>query len=121
MGIFGKSREERNRESAARSYAANAEVVKARARTRSLGQKDILRGYVQEYLSVHPCVDCGETDLRVLDFDHRDGVTKRQTISYMVKNAFSLESLQQEIAKCDVRCANCHRRRTSRQLSWWRG
>lgn len=120
MSIF-KSREERNRESAARFYAENAEKVKARARTRSLSQKDILREHVQAYLLVHPCVDCGETDLRVLDFDHRDGVDKRQTISYMVKNAFSLQSLQTEIAKCDVRCANCHRRRTSSQLKWWRG
>jgi hypothetical protein len=31
-----------------------------------------------------------------------------------------LERLADEIAKCDVLCANCHRRRTAQRASWKR-
>jgi hypothetical protein len=70
------------------------------------------------YLLANPCVDCGESDLRVLDFDHRDRELKRGVVSRMVFRA-SWVRLQQEIALCDVRCANCHRRRTAQQLGYW--
>ena len=70
-----------------------------------------------EYLLEHPCIDCGESDLLVLDFDHRDRRTKRMAVSTLLRYA-AWSALEEEIAKCDVRCANCHRRRTARQLGW---
>lgn len=60
----------------------------------------------------HPCVDCGEPDPIVLDFDHRDRKAKSFTISAYYANV-SEARLRAEIAKCDVRCANCHRRKTA--------
>ncbi len=72
------------------------------------------RDYVEIYKSTHPCVDCGEADPRVLEFDHREGTTKNFIIGQIIsKRSFSdsLKDLIDEIAKCDVRCANCHRRR----------
>lgn len=61
------------------------------------------------YLRKHPCVDCGNDDVRVLEFDHVRGV-KLGNISSMVHNLISpIEQIIAEIAKCDVRCANCHR------------
>jgi hypothetical protein len=60
------------------------------------------------YLREHPCIDCGNSDLRVLDFDHRPGSGKRKDVMAMVKEGFSLKKLAEEIAKCDVRCRNCH-------------
>jgi hypothetical protein len=70
-----------------------------------------------EYLSKHPCVDCGEADVLVLEFDHRDPATKRREIGYLAaRKAWHLVAA--EIAKCDVRCVNCHRRRTARQQNW---
>ena len=64
------------------------------------------------YLAQHPCVDCGESDPVVLEFDHlRD---KLYDIGYMVTAGFSWEAVEREIEKCQVRCANCHRRRTAR-------
>jgi hypothetical protein len=63
-----------------------------------------------EYLLAHPCVDCGETDLLVLEFDHlRD---KKYNIGEMVNRDFTWGSILREIEKCEVVCANCHRRRT---------
>ena len=77
-----------------------------------------LREYVRDYLLSHPCVDCGESDIVVLDFDHVRG-NKRNGISNMIRLDVSLELLIAEIQKCEVRCANCHRRRTARQNNWW--
>ena len=68
--------------------------------------------FVWGYKLEHPCVDCGEDDPRVLDFDHRDPKTKRKGVAYMVQAGYSLEAAKAEVAKCDIRCANCHRRRS---------
>ena len=73
-----------------------------------------------DHLRDNPCVDCGEADLVVLDFDHRDPTAKINTVSQMVRNGVSLDLLRREIAKCDVRCANCHRRRTAKQQNWYK-
>lgn len=66
---------------------------------------------VYQYLLHHPCVDCGITDPVVLTFDHlRD---KKMTVSDMVKQSYSLKTIFEEIAKCEVRCFNCHMRKDS--------
>jgi hypothetical protein len=70
------------------------------------------REFLNEYKRNHPCIDCGENDIVVLDFDHRVGVKKLFTIGEKAGTTTSIEKLQAEIDKCDVRCANCHRRRT---------
>ena len=58
-----------------------------------------------------PCMDCGGTYRSVaMDFDHRDPSTKLMTPSSLPKTG-SLRVLQEELAKCDVVCANCHRLR----------
>jgi hypothetical protein len=70
-----------------------------------------------DYLRRNPCVDCGERDLLVLEFDHRDPATKRMPISSMLEG-YGWPQIEAEIDKCDVRCANCHRRRTAHQFGW---
>ena len=61
------------------------------------------------YLLDHPCVDCGEFDPLVLEFDHIR--KKRKTISSLVRSCTGWEKILKEIARCEVRCANCHRRK----------
>jgi hypothetical protein len=75
--------------------------------------------YILGYLRINPCIDCGIKDFRVLQFDHRDGVIKRNNISHMIRSC-SLKTIKEEIAKCDVRCANCHQIRTAEQFGTWR-
>lgn len=75
--------------------------------------------FLMEYLATHPCIDCGEADVVVLEFDHRDDVTKINHVSHMIGSA-SIGKIAAEIAKCDVRCANCHRRRTAIQLGYYK-
>jgi hypothetical protein len=71
--------------------------------------------YIVEYLLTHPCVDCGESDIIVLEFDHVRG-DKRGNISILKRS--SLKAVKEEIEKCEVRCANCHRRKTAKQFGW---
>lgn len=73
--------------------------------------------YIVDYLKQHPCVDCGETDPIVLEFDHISD--KEYDVSKL--NHSSFETLLEEIAKCEVRCANCHRRKTSKQFNYYEG
>jgi|LakMenEpi03Aug12_release.lakeMendotaPanAssembly.Ray.scaffolds.fasta_scaffold691272_2 hypothetical protein len=80
-------------------------------------RKERNRKFVFEYLMNHPCVDCGETDPRVLEFDHRGD--KIANVSDLMKAVTSLEKIEIEINKCDVRCANCHRRKTSIDQNWF--
>ena len=76
------------------------------------------RAFIWDFLSGHPCVDCGESDPIVLQFDHRDDVTKVCNVSEMYGR--SVKSIQEEISKCDIRCANCHVRRTAKQFGFWK-
>jgi hypothetical protein len=73
--------------------------------------------YVYDYLVEHSCLDCAETDPVVLDFDHlRD---KEHDISWLIRYG-TLARIRREIAKCEVVCANCHRRRTARRGNHFR-
>ena len=76
------------------------------------------REFVWEYLKTHPCIECGETDPIVLEFDHVKG--KDQDIARMVSTGYSLEAIKKEMEKCQVLCANCHRRKTSKERGWFR-
>jgi hypothetical protein len=68
--------------------------------------------FLIEYFRTHPCRDCGETDPVVLEFDHlRD---KQFDIGAALWRR-NWESILAEMEKCEVVCANCHRRRTSRR------
>jgi hypothetical protein len=70
-----------------------------------------------EYLQGAACKDCGEDDPIVLEFDHVRG-TKKMAVSKMIRNGYGANTIEKEIAKCDVRCANCHRRKTAKEGGW---
>lgn len=74
---------------------------------------------VLDYLLVNPCVDCGEGDPVVLDFDHVSG-DKVGDVSAMACCGLSLDRILEEMEKCVVRCSNCHRRKTARDFGFWR-
>lgn len=76
------------------------------------------RQKINEYLSSHPCVDCKNDNIIVLEFDHRDQEKKHKAISEMVASGYAWIKIKQEIDKCDVRCANCHRIKTAKQLGY---
>lgn len=74
--------------------------------------------YKQQYydykVSRGPCVDCGESNVRVLDFDHVDQNSKSMEISCCE----SLVQLKKEAENCVMRCGRCHVRRTKYQCNY---
>lgn len=89
---------------------------KQRNRVRRIARK---RVYILDYLRSHACVDCGETDPIVLEFDHVRG-EKRFRVSAMMVSWLSIDRMIEEISKCDIRCANCHRRKHSQDQFWYK-
>src|SRR5690349_17441193 len=67
--------------------------------------------YTRDIKENTPCADCGvQYPYYVMDFDHLGD--KVADVSKMCNNLVSLETLQAEIDKCELVCANCHRIRT---------
>ncbi|MCA9900172.1 MAG: HNH endonuclease [Ardenticatenaceae bacterium] len=64
----------------------------------------------------HPCIECGEADPAVLEFDHVRG-EKRSEVTKLMRDGYTLKIIQAEIEKCVVLCANCHKRKTYKD-SW---
>lgn len=78
-----------------------------------------IKTWIYDYLSDHPCVDCGQSDPLRLEFDHRENKHFDLGKAFIGK-AKDLETVQREIAKCDVRCANCHKVKTHREQNTWK-
>lgn len=118
-------------------YEANKDRIKAQTKAYAIAHPEETRAYKTRYrmekremIATHRrsrkkerqelfnaiklasgCVDCGYNENPIaLDFDHRDSRHKRSDVSQMVND--SLTAALEEIAKCDVRCANCHRIKT---------
>ena len=107
-----------NREYQSKWFKDNRVTQRKRVRKNNDAYRLRDRKFIWEYKLSHPCVDCGEADPIVLDFDHRDPSAKKFNISARL-GLSSLESLVTEIEKCDIRCANCHRRRTFFQFGYF--
>lgn len=100
-----------------RSYCKKCHYAKIAER--KLRVKAEVREKITEYLNSHPCVDCGYDVHIALHFDHIDPASKKLSIAKMYSRAYKWEAILQEIAKCEVRCANCHALRTAEQFGWW--
>jgi len=91
---------------------------KAKARNEKI--RNDARKYLYSHLLKHPCVDCGEGNILVLEFDHIDRDSKFVEVSRIIRLTGSIKKLVEEINKCDVRCANCHRIKTAKESHSWK-
>ena len=91
-----------------RHYEANKKKIKKRSFLRNKNQRNKNKAYVDAIKSISECVDCGEKNPLVLDFDHVKG-KKVKCISDMVRCSYSIDTINKEMNKCEVRCSNCHR------------
>jgi hypothetical protein len=98
-------------------YAKNKKRYLKQARARSDREIPKRIEWIVQYLEEHPCVDCGESDPVVLDFDHR-----RDKVFDIAHGARyrRWEDVLTELEKCEVRCGNCHRRRTASSRGYGR-
>jgi hypothetical protein len=104
-----------NKERSHNHYINNKQKYLDRNHERQL----LLRKYTMDVQRERGCIDCGENDPIVLEFDHI-GNDKIMNISEMVHRGKSLSVINKEIAKCEVRCANCHRRKTAKDFEWYK-
>lgn len=86
----------------------SSEERRVSIRSRAKDNRKTNQEYVINHLLSNSCVDCGESDIVVLEFDHVRGKKSFNVCSKLT--SVSLETLKKEIDKCEVRCANCHRR-----------
>ena len=102
----------------AKHYDKYKEEYRLRAGNRKNKLKNEYRQNIQNYLLKNPCKDCGEKDIRVLELDHLDIKNKVFSVSQGVRLGYSWDKIYQEIQKCQVLCANCHKKRTATQFGW---
>lgn len=93
------------------SYCKQCQVALNHKNDAKRGAKNRLR--LWEWFQTHPCVDCGEDNPIVLELDHVRG-KKRDAVSTMMKEPWA--RIMAEVAKCEVRCGNCHRIKTAASL-----
>jgi hypothetical protein len=100
-------------------YRNNKRIYNERTRTHKAQVLTENMSRISSYLSTHPCVDCGQEDMHLLEFDHVNG-QKSRDISDLFTWGFNWSTIEAEIEKCEVRCANCHRIKTIEQGNGWR-
>lgn len=114
-GILSHSCKKCHSEYSKKHYLNNINYYKKKAKISNSSSRERNMEYIIQYLQSHPCVDCGEKDIEVLEFDHIELVLGRGgRVTQMQHN--SLSRLNKEIMKCEVRCGNCHTRRTRKQF-----
>ena len=97
------SEKAQQREYNKKHYQYNKEKRKAITMATRQGIRDHIIAYKLE----HPC-KCGESHPAALQFHHRNPAEKTIEVSAVLRRGWSIKKLDEEIAKCDVICANCH-------------
>ena len=110
---YKNPQDERAKEARRKHYYRNKEKYYSNNKKK----KEVMMNYIRDIKDV-PCKDCGIKYCQyVMEFNHRDPLQKTFNISTMAQRG-SLKKMIEEIAKCDVVCANCHRLRTAKSLGW---
>lgn len=104
---MGYKDKEKQRAAQAAWYQKNKAMYTERTRQR---RKD-LTAYVTELKESNPCVDCGQFYKGCqMQYDHI-GTDKVKSVSDTIRYN-TLPKVLEEIAKCELVCANCHALRT---------
>ncbi len=76
---------------------------------RTLRRRARLRRWVNEHKRERGCIRCGVDDPACLDFHHVEAGDKEMDVGTMITYGYGKDGLRDEIQKCEVLCANCHR------------
>jgi 5-methylcytosine-specific restriction endonuclease McrA len=112
------------REHRSHYYKQHYETYKARYRERAKIRRTMLRTEFRtnmlKYLDKKSCELCGETDIRTFEFDHIIPAEKSFSISQAVSLGHSWGDVTEEMKKCRILCANCHKKQTAEQVGWYK-
>lgn len=100
---------EKQREAIRKHYYANREYYIKKA----YKKRETVRQWIYALKNTTPCTDCKiQYPSYVTDFDHIEAKgAKINTISKLINHG-SFKRIEEELAKCELVCANCHRIRT---------
>lgn len=101
-----------NKSSLKRHYNENKSVYHERNKKVRTRNKE----FIWNLLKDKTCMDCGLNNPLLLEFDHLDD--KSYNIANMI-NSHSIQSISDEVLKCEIVCANCHRLRTYERMNTW--
>ena len=101
---------ERSREYGKEWYYKNHESRLKHIRDFRTNKRKLYLNKIVQYLKSHPCVDCGQDNIMTLEFDHLGN--KKDNVMHMVKILKNWKLIELEIAKCEIRCSNCHKIKT---------
>lgn len=99
-------------------YQKNKQRLIAKAKIKNISFRENIQKYLLEILNKSSCIKCGETDILVLEFDHLH--SKEFDISQSANKYKSFSEIEQEIKKCQILCANCHRKKTHEQFDTYK-
>lgn len=96
-------------------YKNNKSYYKDKAKVNDKNRISRIRKFINDYKSKLMCVDCGESNPIVLEFDH---VTGKKAFDIGAASRYGIARIEKELEKCVTRCANCHRIKTFKERGW---
>jgi len=101
-------------------YRKYGDQYRERAKIRRTAVRQDLQKKLMNYLRDKFCVECHEDDIRVLEFDHINPSAKKFGIARAITYGKKWDDILEEINKCQILCANCHKKRTAAQFGWFK-
>jgi len=87
-------------------------INKEKRKQQIYDRKKLIRDWYKNYKSTLSCETCGESDSRCIEFHHKDPQQKKFNLGHYLIKGYSINNIFEEIKKCLVLCANCHRKET---------
>lgn len=97
---------EKRREYRRKWYSKNKNSEKIHVKRRKIK----IKNWFKEYKKNLTCSNCSENHIAALEFHHKINNKKEGNIGNMVNDGFSIKKILEEIDKCIILCANCHRK-----------
>ena len=85
-------------------------VPKSKQKKINRKNKNKYRDWYRELKKSLICIKCLESNAVCLDFHHKDPTTKINNVADLVRKRSPKDLILKEISKCEVLCANCHRK-----------
>jgi len=101
----------------ARTKHKHGPEVREKRRKWRMARRHALAEWFNEIKSTLSCVRCGESHPACIQFHHSDPKQKDISLSDAVRKGWGRERILAEAAKCEVLCANCHRKHHAKDRS----